>query len=112
MHQVFCVLSISPRVVVSAALAAAITTAVGAQAPAPKGETFQLTVDSIMRGPDLVGYPPEGLRWSADSAKLYFEWRKPGQDEASLMWLVGMAAHRRVDGGSEEGRSSGQRAMG
>ena len=69
MHQVFCVLSISPRVVVSAALAAAITTAVGAQAPAPKGETFPLTVDSIMRGPDLVGYPPDGLRWSADSTE-------------------------------------------
>ena len=41
-----------------------------------------------MRGPDLVGYPPEGLRWSADSAKLYFEWRKPGQDEAST-YVVG-----------------------
>ena len=45
--------------------------------------TFALTVDSIMRGPDLVGYPPDGLRWSADSQKLYFEWRKPGEDEAS-----------------------------
>jgi dipeptidyl aminopeptidase/acylaminoacyl peptidase len=42
-----------------------------------------LTVDSIMRGPDLVGYAPEGLRWSADSQKLYFEWRKPGEDEAT-----------------------------
>ena len=44
---------------------------------------FALTVDSIMRGPDLVGYPPEGLRWSADSQKLYFEWRKPGEEEAA-----------------------------
>ena len=25
---------------------------------------FELTVDSIMRGPKLVGYPPSGLRWS------------------------------------------------
>jgi len=55
-----------------------------AQAP-PK---FALTVDSIMRGPDLVGYPPDGLRWSADSQKLYFEWRKPGEDEAST-YVVG-----------------------
>jgi dipeptidyl aminopeptidase/acylaminoacyl peptidase len=45
--------------------------------------TFALTVDRIMRGPDLVGYPPEGLRWSADSQKLYFEWRRPGEEEAT-----------------------------
>jgi dipeptidyl aminopeptidase/acylaminoacyl peptidase len=49
---------------------------------------FALTVDSIMRGPDLVGYPPDGLRWSADSQKLYFEWRKPGEDEPST-YVVG-----------------------
>src|SRR5438034_1842437 len=29
--------------------------------------TFPLTVDSIMRGPKLVGYPPSDLRWSGDS---------------------------------------------
>ena len=40
-----------------------------------------MTVDSIMRGPDLVGYPPSGLRWSGDSTKLYFDWRKPGEEE-------------------------------
>src|SRR3954465_452291 len=44
---------------------------------------FELTVDTIMKGSDLVGYPPTGLRWSADSQKLYFEWRKPGEDKAS-----------------------------
>ncbi len=49
---------------------------------------FELTVDSIMRGPDLVGYPPTGLRWSADSQKLFFEWRKPGEKEAST-YVVG-----------------------
>jgi dipeptidyl aminopeptidase/acylaminoacyl peptidase len=49
----------------------------GAAAP------FELTVDRIMQGPDLVGYPPSGLRWSADSQRLYFEWRKPGEDDAS-----------------------------
>ena len=36
-----------------------------------------------MRGPALVGYPPTGLRWSGDSSELYFEWRQPGEDEAS-----------------------------
>jgi len=40
-----------------------------------------------MRGPKLVGYPPTGLRWSGDSARLYFEWRRPGEDEAST-WVV------------------------
>jgi dipeptidyl aminopeptidase/acylaminoacyl peptidase len=49
---------------------------------------FPLTVDSIMRGPDLVGYPPDGLRWSADSQKLYFEWRRPGEEEPST-YVVG-----------------------
>ena len=48
---------------------------------------FELTVDSIMRGPKLVGYPPTGLRWSGDSSRLYFEWRRPGDDEAST-WVV------------------------
>src|SRR5690349_22415724 len=49
---------------------------------------FQLTVDSIMRGPKLVGYPPTGLRWSGDSSRLYFEWRRPGDDEAAT-YVVG-----------------------
>jgi hypothetical protein len=54
-----------------------------AQAP-PK---MALTVDSIMRGPDLVGYPPSGLRWSGDSRDLFFEWRKPGEKEAATYVL-------------------------
>ena len=43
----------------------------------------EMTVDSIMRGPDLVGYPPSNLRWSGDSQRLYFDWRKPGEEESS-----------------------------
>ncbi|MDP2054234.1 MAG: hypothetical protein Q8L75_11405, partial [Acidobacteriota bacterium] len=38
---------------------------------------FPLTVDSIMRGPELVGNPPSNLRWSGDSQSLYFEWLMP-----------------------------------
>ncbi len=49
---------------------------------------FPLTVDSIMRGPDLLGEAPAGLRWSGDSSRLYFEWTKPGEDEAST-YVVG-----------------------
>ena len=56
-------------------------------APTQKDGGFALTVDSIMRGPKLVGYPQTGLRWSGDSARLYFEWRRPGEDEAST-WVV------------------------
>ena len=44
---------------------------------------FELTVDSIMRGPKLVGYPQTGLRWAGDSSRLYFEWRRPGDEEAA-----------------------------
>jgi dipeptidyl aminopeptidase/acylaminoacyl peptidase len=51
---------------------------------------FELTVDSIMRGPKLVGYPPTGLRWSGDSSRLYFEWRQANDDEAST-WVVDKA---------------------
>ncbi len=49
---------------------------------------FDLTVDSIMRGPKLVGYPQTGLRWSGDSLRLYFEWRRPGDDEPAT-YVVG-----------------------
>jgi dipeptidyl aminopeptidase/acylaminoacyl peptidase len=60
----------------------------------PKGEPgakatgpFTLSVDSIMQGPKLVGYPPAGLRWSGDSQRLYFEWRQP-KDEETSTWVV------------------------
>jgi dipeptidyl aminopeptidase/acylaminoacyl peptidase len=56
--------------------------------PAKKGyDPFSLTVDSIMRGPKLVGYPPTGLRWAGDSSRLYFEWRRPADEEVST-WVV------------------------
>jgi dipeptidyl aminopeptidase/acylaminoacyl peptidase len=61
-----------------------------AQDVAQRPARFELSVDSIMRGPDLVGYPPSGLRWSADSQTLYFQWRKPGDEEAST-YAVGRA---------------------
>src|SRR3954471_11654374 len=60
----------------------------GSSRAAAGGDRFALTVDSIMRGPDLVGYSPEALRWSADSQKLYFDWRKPGEDEPSTYWVA------------------------
>jgi dipeptidyl aminopeptidase/acylaminoacyl peptidase len=56
-------------------------------APAPPPGKMALTVDSIMRGPALVGYPPSGLRWSGDSRDLFFEWRKPGEKEGATYVL-------------------------
>src|SRR5689334_5595492 len=68
-------------------LAAATISAAPRHNGPPAKTGFELTVDSIMRGPKLVGYPPTGLRWSGDSKRLYFEWRRPGDDEAST-WVV------------------------
>jgi len=77
---------ISSRVTCALAIVGcALTTAHPSTAPA---KPFELTVDSIMRGPKLVGYPQTGLRWSGDSARLYFEWRRPGDDEAAT-YVVG-----------------------
>ena len=49
------------------------------QAPSAAAKTFELTVDSIMRGPDLVGYPPTGVYWSQDSGRVYFRWKRAGE---------------------------------
>jgi len=48
---------------------------------------FELTVDSIMRGPRLVGYPPTAVYWSQDSQRVYFRWKQadePRLKETSL----------------------------
>lgn len=45
----------------------------------PPAKAFELTVDSIMRGPDLVGYAPTGVYWSQDSGRVYFRWKRAGE---------------------------------
>src|SRR5437660_10237463 len=45
----------------------------------PSAKPFELTVDSIMRGPRLVGYPPTGVYWSQDSQRVYFRWKQAGE---------------------------------
>jgi dipeptidyl aminopeptidase/acylaminoacyl peptidase len=65
---------------------------------------FALTVDSIMRGPELVGNPPNNLRWSGDSKELYFEWLIPKDDQPST-WVVGR------DGGAPRRLSEAERRM-
>jgi dipeptidyl aminopeptidase/acylaminoacyl peptidase len=63
------------------------STVIAAAPPAP----FDLSVASIMRGPKLVGYAPDSLRWSGDSKEFWFEWRKPGDSETST-WVTNAAS--------------------
>jgi dipeptidyl aminopeptidase/acylaminoacyl peptidase len=59
------------------------------QAPA---KTFELTVDSIMRGPDLVGYAPTGIYWSQDSRRVFFRWKRAGEPRLKEMSLYVVGA--------------------
>jgi dipeptidyl aminopeptidase/acylaminoacyl peptidase len=61
----------------------------GAQQSKPQSQTkpFELTVDSIMRGPRLVGYPPTGVYWSQDSQRVYFRWKQPDEPRLKEMSL-------------------------
>ncbi|MDQ3069989.1 MAG: hypothetical protein M3R55_09710, partial [Acidobacteriota bacterium] len=74
---------------VTAALALLLFASVHAQRPtsatqqAAGATPFPLTVDSIMRGPDLLGSAPSAVRWSGDSRSVYFDWQKPGEERAS-----------------------------
>ena len=75
-----------------------------AKPPAKKADSaFELTVDSIMRGPGLVGYPPSALRWSGDSERLYFEWRPRGEDEPAT-WEVAALLPRAATAATAAGR--------
>ncbi|MDX1983827.1 MAG: prolyl oligopeptidase family serine peptidase [Bryobacteraceae bacterium] len=44
--------------------------------PARKRASPELTVDFIMRGPDLYGWAPKDVRWSGDSLRVYFQWKR------------------------------------
>lgn len=48
----------------------------GAFETLPAQKHFALTIDNIMRGPGLVGYEPSAVRWSGDSRRIYFSWKK------------------------------------
>jgi hypothetical protein len=67
-----------------------------AAAPAAAQE-FDLSVRNVMRGPDLVGTAPSGLRagfggatfdWSPDSRFVFMRWRQPGVDTAQVIYRV------------------------
>lgn len=54
------------------------TTVAQTTTPQPS-KRFELTIDSIMRGPALVGYEPTNVRWSQDSGRVYFRWKAAGE---------------------------------
>jgi len=66
-----------------------LLSSVGAQQskPQPQTQPFELTVDSIMRGPRLVGYPPTGVYWSQDSQRVYFRWKQADEPRLKEMSL-------------------------
>ena len=61
------------RLAIPALLLSVATTAAGAQQPA-----FDLSVKSIMRGPELYGREPAQVRFTADGQWIYFRWLPPG----------------------------------
>ncbi len=67
--------SLLHRAVRALGAACPLTAQVHAQSPAPR---FELTIPSIMRGPELVGRAPAQVRWSPDGQYLYFQWLPPG----------------------------------
>ncbi|HMV86507.1 MAG TPA: LpqB family beta-propeller domain-containing protein [Blastocatellia bacterium] len=70
--------SLLHRLLVSVCLFALLLPApVFAQQSPPK--KFELTVDSIMRANDLVGYEPARPYWSQDGRRVYFRWKRAGE---------------------------------
>ena len=63
-----------------AALAALLAApALPAQQPAAAAR-LELTVPSIMRGPEVYGREPQLVRWTPDGRWIYFMWNEPGTD--------------------------------
>jgi dipeptidyl aminopeptidase/acylaminoacyl peptidase len=82
--------SIARRAALGLLLAPAALAAQGTPAPSASSAPFQLTVESIMRGPLLVGRSPDEVRWSADSRWIYFRWHRPdsGADTTTHVFRV------------------------
>ncbi len=62
------------RSLLSVSLATAL--ALGPLAGATTEKKTTLTIENIMKGPALVGTEPTQIRWSGDSSKIYFQWKK------------------------------------
>ena len=62
-------------------LETAAQTRLAAKEATPNGR-FNLTIDNIMRGPELVGYEPRAVRWSQDSQRVFFQWKQANEPQA------------------------------
>jgi dipeptidyl aminopeptidase/acylaminoacyl peptidase len=76
-----------------------LTAVLPAQQPAAPAPAFDLSIDNIMRGPELYGRSPTQVRFSDDSRWVYFRWQRPGVDTAMVAYRVS------VTGGEPEALS-------
>lgn len=52
-----------------------------------RAQGFELSVKNIMRGPELVGAPPEAVQWTDDSRFIFFRWKPGGRPwHEELSW--------------------------
>ena len=56
-----------------------------------------LTVESVMRGPDLAGTAPFNVQFGADGRYVYFRWRRPETDTLDEDYRVTVAAPQRIE---------------
>lgn len=60
-----------------------------ATAPCPlPAQQFDLTVENIMRGSELVGVSPSNVRFTADGRHVLFRWQRPGVDTTTYDYRV------------------------
>ena len=82
-------LGTAPLILIAICVATSATPPLSAQSarglasfePAPaRDESFALTIESIMRGPEHIGQAPVGVAWSDDGEWVYFRWLPGGDD--------------------------------
>ena len=74
--------------VAAAAVAAAALPCRGQQPAQQPAAAFDLSIENIMRGPELYGTSPSRVRFSDDSRFVYFRWRRPEVDTADAAYRV------------------------
>lgn len=57
-----------------------VTGVVQTQEKSPEAAQFELTIDNIMKGEELIGTAPSNIMWSVDGSRLYFRWTRPGEE--------------------------------
>jgi len=67
--------------------------------PSTRDNPFALTIESIMRGPELIGQSPQRVQWSDDGEWVFFRWLPGGED-----WHADRALYRVRAGGGEPER--------